>query len=184
MDGTDSNVQIVTAYYSFNTGCVNLRAEKRLVTPFFVLDCENKKARHVCKSALRCGPGSSPCPVGWLALDSYCYHYVSIGKTWQDADIHCSGLKRGARLSPVINMSTWHILYQNFGPAPAIRVGISYQAPEQSFQAIDGSAWSVTWVDGEPDGVEGCVRMTADGAEVGPCEETLPFICRDRVTLC
>ena len=144
---------------------------------------EQKHKRRICESPLLC-LSSGPCPAGWLALDDYCYHYVSTGMTWQAADDHCAGLQPGARLSSVVNMAIWRILYQNFGSGSGIFVGISDQTSEGSFQSIDGTAWSVDWKEFQPDNGgpfligEDCVTLDELGASDISCSKKLPFICR------
>ena len=189
-DGTTNPIQLDMRPEHVNTGCVNLVYRKFKAPAFNSFTCTTKNGNpgYICESPLLCLSGT-PCPPGWMSLDDYCYHYVSAEKTWQEADDHCAGLQPGARLSPVTNMGTWRILYQQFGSSgSAIWVGLSDSASEGSFQATDGADWSVTWADdapGGPDGVHSdCVRVTQLEADDVPCQETLPFICRVNITAC
>ena len=169
-----------------NTSCLYVRGSD-LPSPFGVRSCSDTRVGFICESPHRCRPGRSPCPADWLALDDYCYLYVTNVKTWQDADDYCAGLQPGARLSPVINMGTWRILHHNLGLRGITFVGISDRDSEGSFQSIDGSAWSVTWREGQPDNFgnrEDCVWLSEDLANDLPCSERHRFICRAPRSLC
>ena len=187
LDGTTNPIQLDMSPNHVDTGCVNVRYAKIKAPAFSTQECTHKppNPRYICESPLLCLSGT-PCPPGWMSLDNYCYHYVSDEKTWQEADDHCAGLQPGARLSPVTNMGTWRILYQQFGSSgSAIWVGLSNSVSEGSFQATDGADWSVTWADGAPGGQdEDCVRMTQLEADDVSCQGTLPFICRVSISAC
>ena len=186
VDGTTPSFEPpLSGEVKLSSSCLNLQW-KFLSGSFMVRHCSDPLFRngYVCESPLASLFGT-PCPSGWLALDDYCYHYVSTEKTWQEADDHCAGLQTGARLSPVINMGTWRILYQNFGTGSAIYVGISDLVTEGSFQSIDGTDWSVTWHDGEPNNLGGntgkqehCVTLDDIGANDVRCARAFAFICR------
>ena len=187
LDGTTNPIQLDLKASHVNTGCVNTVWQYGMTPAFNSHSCTRQfvNGGYICESPLLCRFGT-PCPPGWMSLDNYCYHYVSDEKTWQEADDHCAGLQQGARLSPVINMGTWRILYQQFGSSgSAIWVGLSDSASEGSFQATDGADWSVTWADGAPGGQdEDCVRMTQLEADDVSCQQTLPSICRVLITAC
>ena len=160
LDGTTNTIQPDMYNTHADPGYVVVRYRKITIPPTFNAFPGTYKHvnAYICEFPLRC-PSGSPCPPGWMSLDNYCYHYVSAEKTWQEADDHCAGLQSGARLSPVTNMGTWRILYQQFGSSDsAVWVGLSDSASEGSFQATDSADWSVTWADGAPGGQDRGLR--------------------------
>ena len=148
-------------------------------------ECSRNAAGYVCESSTLCRSGA-PCPDSWLGLDDFCYHYVSTNHTWRDADQHCTGLQPGARLAPIVNMATFRVLFGSFSPPSAVFVGLSDLDTEGEFQSVDGSAWNVTWHDGEPTNGNGehCVGMDADGANDVDCTRRFPSICRVERMFC
>ena len=182
VDGTTPSFEPpLSGEVGLSSSCLQVKSndmsDNDMSDSFLATDCSSAANGYTCEAPLH----RSPCPSGWLALDDHCYHYVSSARAWQEADDHCAGLQTGARLSPVINMGIWHILYQNFGTGWPILVGISDQATEGSFQSIDGTDWSITWWDGEPsnwDPLEDCVAVDERGANDVPCTDIFVFLCR------
>ncbi|XP_043202600.1 C-type lectin-like [Amphibalanus amphitrite] len=141
---------------------------------------------YICETPLLCRSGW-PCPAGWLGMGDYCYHYVSSAHSWRQADDHCATMETGARLAAFVNPATFRVLYESFSPPSAVFVGLSDRETEGEFQSVDGSAWNVTWKDGQPDnsgGNEHCVQMDREGADDVSCALTLPFFCRVNKTPC
>ena len=143
-------------------------------------NCSLAIPAYICESPLLCRSGT-PCPDGWPGLDDYCYHYTSTETSWQEADTDCAGLQPGARLAPIVNTASFRVLFESFSPPSAVFVGVSDLETEGEFQSVDGSAWNVTWKDGQPDnsgGTEHCVAMDAGGADDVSCTLSLPYVCR------
>ena len=189
VDGSSlSYLPVLGGELHLTSACVNIKSNW-LIEFVNVRACDKNTAGCICESPLLCLSTGRPCPAGWLALDDYCYHYVSTAMAWQAADDYCVALQLGARLSPVVNMAIWRILYQNFGSGSYIYVGISDQVSEGSFQAIDGTDWSVDWkVQPDNGGLslmdEDCVTLDELAANDVPCSFHYPFICRAPRGLC
>ncbi|KAF0288760.1 CD209 antigen [Amphibalanus amphitrite] len=134
---------------------------------------------------LRSGADTSsavmPCPAGWLFVDDYCYHYVSTAMAWQAADDHCAGLQPGARLSPIINMETFKLVYFSLGLTSSTWAGISDTEVEGTWKSVDGSTSSFAWRStSEPNGgtAENCLEMGTVGANDLTCTNSKTFVCR------
>ena len=186
-DGTLSNVDGTSPSYQpslsgdlqQSTSCLSVGTND-LPAPFVAESCSDVQPGYICESPLRC-PLRSLCPAGWIILDDYCYFYVPTKKTVPEADQHCSALQPGGRISPVIKMGIFNILYLSSGSEVPMVVGITYQTSKGSFQSIDGTSWSVSWNPGEPNNGgkgEDCVAAHDKGASDIPCTVALPFICR------
>ena len=186
VDGTSPSYEpLLTGDLQQAAACLNLRING-LPVPFSAGNCSEAQPGYICETSLRCLHGL-PCPAGWMALDDYCYHHVSTAMTVPDADQHCSALQPGARISPVINMGIWSILYKSCGTGSDMFVGITYQAAKNSFQSVDGTAWSIVWRPGEPSGGgrgEDCVVLGKNHANDISCSIAVRFICRAPRNLC
>ncbi|KAF0303648.1 CD209 antigen-like protein C [Amphibalanus amphitrite] len=155
---------------------------RKLVKPFNSFTCDTTRDGFVCESPSIC----SPCPYGWLTLDDYCYHYVSTAMAWQAADDHCAGLQPGARLSPVISMEIYTVLYHSLSLPSYIWVGLTDVEVDGTWKAVDGTESSFTWLPNEPNGGTGenCLEFNANGANDLTCTLSKPFVCRVRKDFC
>ncbi|KAF0290712.1 C-type lectin lectoxin-Thr1 [Amphibalanus amphitrite] len=159
--------------------CLNLRWRLDVST-WGTLSCSDAKPHYICESPTVGCLSQAPCPQDWLALDHYCYHYVSAPMAWEAADAHCTSLQPTARLAVVPQMGLFHILHRSLSMGADVLIGITDSAAEGSFQAVDGTAWSIDWATGEPNGAEreNCVQLSPTGASDIPCTDTRPFLCR------
>ena len=185
MDGTTHSYQVALDTV-VDPGCVVLRSARQQIGPFKSVSLSKVREGYVCEAPSSCS-SVLPCPAGWLALDDYCYHYVSTGLAWQAADDHCAGLQQGARLSPVINMETFRVVYYSLGLASSTWAGISDTEVEGTWKSVDGSVSSFAWRSTEdPNGgtAENCVEMNTSGGNDAPCSGGRAFVCRVPAGVC
>ena len=176
-DGAAVSFQLPMYSSPVDPGYVNLRVNH--ATDYNAWGFGKLMDRYVCEAPNLC-LFVEPCPAGWLALDDYCYHYVSTGLAWQAADDHCAGLQQGARLAPVINMETFRVLYYSLGLASSTWAGISDTEVEGTWKSVDGSLSSFAWRSNEPNGGtnENCLELGTTGGNDLTCTHGKTFICR------
>lgn len=184
LDGTTVSFQ--PSYYRRPDAgdCFNIMTQRR--HKLFARSCSSGTTGYVCESPTRCHTGS-PCPAGWIALDSHCYFYAPHSYDWTNADTYCQDFQSGARLSSIPDMKIWKILKEAFGITETIWIGIHDPSHGGSYQAVDGTGFSISWAPGEPAGsAEYCVEMlTSDAANnVGCSVVSRRHMCRVAVTQC
>ncbi|KAF0288766.1 CD209 antigen-like protein E [Amphibalanus amphitrite] len=135
-DGAAVSFQLPMAPSPHDPGYVNMRYKH--LTDYNARNLVRAELRYICEAPYKCQL-MSPCPADWLFVDDYCYHYVPTAMAWQAADDHCAGLQPGARLSPIINMETFKLVYYSLGLASSTWTGISDTEVEGTWKSVDGS---------------------------------------------
>ena len=184
LDGSHVSIELQLPKVRPDPGYVNLKVNK--AEEFYTRPESVVLLASVCEAPSQpCGRGAR-CPPDWLALDDYCYFYISSKKTWKGADTHCAELQPGARLSPVIDMETYRVLRYSFSFSGVPWTGISDRETEGTWKSVDDSAWSVAWMPGQPDGgtEENCAAITPTGLNTRPCSTQKEFLCRLPAAIC
>ncbi|KAF0303647.1 CD209 antigen-like protein E [Amphibalanus amphitrite] len=183
-DGAAVSFQLPMVSSPQDPGHVNVRVNHAI--DYNAWGSSKTMSLYICEAPSHCQL-TSPCPAGWLFVDDYCYHYVSTAMAWQAADDHCAGLQPGARLSPVINMETFKLVYYSLGLASSTWAGISDTEVEGTWKSVDGSTSSFAWRStSEPNGgtAENCVEMSTSGGNDAGCSGGRAFVCRVLAGVC
>uniref|UniRef100_A0A8C9R7T0 C-type lectin domain-containing protein n=1 Tax=Scleropages formosus TaxID=113540 RepID=A0A8C9R7T0_SCLFO len=129
------------------------------------------------------------CPCGWRRFRLRCFHYISQGRSWVDAQIHCIHL--GGSLASIHSLREYCFvqnvtrgLGNNF---PLAWIG-GTDAPQGKWIWVDGTPFDFTkWAPGQPDnyGGEHCLEMNFGDQKLWndiPCKKHNPSVCARRAS--